>query len=343
MRPTSILPLFALCACVTGTQPAQQRDGRLLREMVQQERWAGEAVAGLPSPDELEAVRSGDRDAVADARKRWRRLLSAVERTTWIREAAPEALRAAQGDAQAEQEVISTFERAGREREEALAAAGELARALARSPARDALSLEELRRALLTMRSARESEQRLAAQLARGVAADGGSGAVQRLAPSSVTIPKPFIDAAAAYLAAHPGQEKALDGWPSQLAEERTQIRAALANREVTAAAPRRAATDGGSAEPADAGPGDSIAADGSDEAGSTADWSRELKVAGDAKKLLARRGPPVSILLRPDGLFALRYEEKRSCGVDQCDSTVDYLFNATGKLVRDEVISQKQ
>jgi hypothetical protein len=310
--------------------------------MVQQERWAGEAVAGRPSPDELEAVRSGDRDAVADARKRWRRLLSAVERTTWIREAAPEALRAAQGDAQAEQEVISTFERAGREREEALAAAGELARALAQSSARNALSLEELRKALLTTRSARESEQRLAAQLARGVAADGGSGAVQRLAPASVTIPKPFIDATAAYLAAHPGQEKALDGWPSQLAEERTQIRAALANREVTGAAPRPA-TDAGSAEPADAGPGDAIAADGSDEAGSTADWSRELKVAGDAKKLLARRGPPASILLRADGLFALRYEEKRSCGVDQCDSTVDYLFNATGKLVRDEVVSQKQ
>jgi hypothetical protein len=67
------------------------------------------------------------------------------------------------------------------------------------------------------------------------------------------------------------------------------------------------------------------------------------MKVAGDAKKLLARRGPPASILLRPDGLFALRYSEKRPCGVDECDSTVDYLFDASGRLVRDEVISQKK
>jgi hypothetical protein len=67
------------------------------------------------------------------------------------------------------------------------------------------------------------------------------------------------------------------------------------------------------------------------------------MKVAGDAKKLLAKRGPPASILLRPDGLFALRYAEKRPCGVDECDSTVDYLFDASGRLVRDEVITQKR
>jgi hypothetical protein len=143
---------------------------------------------------------------------------------------------------------------------------------------------------------------------------------------ASIPVPRPFIEATAAFLVGHPGQENALDSWPSQLAEERAQVRTALAERE------------SGQPPSGTPGPGDSLEGGDGEHAGSMGDWSRELKVNGDARKLLAGRGPPVSILLRPDGLFALRYQEKRPCGVEQCDSTVDYLFDASGKLVRDEV-----
>ena len=68
-----------------------------------------------------------------------------------------------------------------------------------------------------------------------------------------------------------------------------------------------------------------------------------ELSVVGDAKKLIDKRGTPKAILTRQGGLFALRYDEERPCGIDRCESTVDYVFDANGKLVRDEVVSQKK
>src|SRR3989440_3454531 len=51
-----------------------------------QQRWTREALAAKPPPDELREVRDGDAEAVADTRKRFRRLVTAIERTTWIRE-----------------------------------------------------------------------------------------------------------------------------------------------------------------------------------------------------------------------------------------------------------------
>ena len=86
-RNALIFILPALTACITGPQPAHERDDRLTREIVQQQRWTAEAVTGRPTQDELDAVRAGDPDAVADARKRFKRLLAALDRTAWIREA----------------------------------------------------------------------------------------------------------------------------------------------------------------------------------------------------------------------------------------------------------------
>ncbi|HWE23038.1 MAG TPA: hypothetical protein VG496_03775, partial [Myxococcales bacterium] len=63
-----------------------------------------------------------------------------------------------------------------------------------------------------------------------------------------------------------------------------------------------------------------------------------EVQVSGDLKHLLEKRGPPMRIAQRPDGLTAVRYSEQRPCGVDQCNVTVDYLFDSSGKFVRDEV-----
>src|SRR4051812_49456390 len=115
-RNILILALPALSACITGTQPAQQKDQKLAREIAQQQRWTGEAVAGRPAAEELDAVRSGDADAVSDARKRFRRLLMAVDRTVWIREAEIRAIRDAQGDAIAEDEGGGRIDRARRPR-----------------------------------------------------------------------------------------------------------------------------------------------------------------------------------------------------------------------------------
>jgi hypothetical protein len=346
MRRIAIVFLFGLYACLSGPQPARPRDDRLLREMAQQQRWAGEALAGRPGRDQLDAVRSGDRDAVADARKRWRKLLTAIERTTWIREAAPDALRAAEGDAQAEQDVVAAFDRAAQQREDAIAAAGEVGKALAASRARNALSLEELRKGLQEVRAAQRAEQRLSSRVARP-GPDAGPASLQRLSRAAVPPPQPLVEAAGIYVANHPGEQKALDAWPPELAEERTQIRAAAADRNLTRSEMPPAPAENAAPAPQDragSGAGDALESESQNQDGVTGDdWSREMKVAADAKKLLAKRGPPASILLRPDGLFALRYAEKRPCGVDECDSTVDYLFDASGRLVRDEVITQKR
>jgi hypothetical protein len=62
------------------------------------------------------------------------------------------------------------------------------------------------------------------------------------------------------------------------------------------------------------------------------------VQVSGDLRRLLARRGPPLRIAPAANGLMAFRYREQRPCGVDQCDVTVDYLFNSAGRLIKSEV-----
>src|SRR5882672_3416718 len=89
----SVLPLLgtlALAACLAESQQARRLEPapsqETLREIERQRRWTADALAARPPADELEAVRNGDADAISETRKRYRRLLTAVERATWIRE-----------------------------------------------------------------------------------------------------------------------------------------------------------------------------------------------------------------------------------------------------------------
>jgi hypothetical protein len=348
-RAFPTLAAAALSACLVESQPTRTREvnrgpdrsAETVNEIDRQQRWLAEAVAGRPSTDELQAVREGDADAVSDTRKRFRRLLTAVERATWIRETVAEVLRAASEP----ERLVSAFAAAGRDRNEAFAAADDTASALAESRVRNAISLDELKRALQVARKAEESEKKLAADLGRAARTtpDGGPDPLQRLA----TVPMParpqFIDAAARYLAAHPGEDRALDSWPPLLAQERTRIRAAAADLHL----PQPEAADAGMASlDRDVEDGGDPSAAGKDAGSETAEPAVStgapdggIQVAGDLKRLLARRGPPLSIAQRPDGLTAFRYSEQRPCGVDSCTVTVDYLFDSRGHLVRDEVV----
>jgi hypothetical protein len=354
-----LLGTLALVACLAESQQgrrvepapglAPDRSQESLREIERQRRWTADALAARPPADELEAVRDGDADAISDARKRYRRLLTAVERATWIRETVPEVLRGSVNP----DRLVAAFDGAGRDRNEALAAAEATARALAGSRSRNAISLEELKRALQAARAARESEQRLAANLGRAARAGPGQDPLQRLATVPMPPQPPFVEATALYLATHPGEDRALDSWPPQLSEERTGIRAAVADLPVPDA------TDGGMGEPAagiddqegepatpgvpelDAGMPDAgavAAADGGNAAVSGG-AAGAVEVSGDLKRLLSRRGPPLSIAQRADGLTAFRYREQRPCGVDRCTVTVDYLFDSQGRLMRSEVV----
>jgi hypothetical protein len=336
-RNILVLILPALSACITGPQPAHERDQRLVREIQQQQRWTGEAVAGRPAAEELDAVRSGDADAVSDARKRLRRLLMAVDRTVWIREAEVRAIREAQGDAIAEDEAVAGFDRAGRQRVDALAGADDLAKALADSKSKKAISLDELRRAMLTVQKGQESEQRLSKELARAGRTPDAPAALTRITASPGLRGGVFIDATVRYLLNHPDEQYGLDSWSPQLASERAQVRAALADAEASRPplpSPAPATTVGSAG-------GDDL--ERGEPQPPPVPGNTEMSVAGDAKKLIDKRGTPKAILTREGGLFALRYDEDRPCGIDRCESTVDYVFDSSGKLIRDEIVSQKK
>ena len=339
-RNILLLTLPALSACITGSQPAHERDQRLVREIAQQQRWTGEAVAGRPAAEELDAVRAGDPDAVSDARKRFRRLLMAIDRTVWLREAEVRAVREAQGDALAEDEAVAGFDRAGRQRADALAAADDLAKALADSKSKRAISLDELRRALLTVQKAQESEQRLSRELSRSGRSTDTPLALQRLTAATSSRSKAFVDATVRYLTNHPDERYGLDSWASQLANEKSQIRAALADADANR--PPQPPAGHNDEVPTIGSAGDDLERSDAPPP-PTAAPAAQLSVAGDAKKLIDKRGTPKAILTREGGLFALRYEEERPCGIERCESTVDYVFDSSGKLVRDEIVSQKK
>ncbi|MFL5312043.1 MAG: hypothetical protein ACJ79H_16545 [Myxococcales bacterium] len=352
-----LLGTFAFAACVAESPrprpawpapaAAPDRSQDTLREIERQRRWEADALASRPAADELDAVRDGDPEAVSDTRKRFRRLVTAVERATWIRETVPEVLRASASP----DRLLAAFDAAGRDRNDALSAADETARALATSPSGNAISLDELKRALQVSRLARESEQRLAGTLGRAARPGPSADPLQRLTTVPMPPQPPFVEATARYLAAHRGQDRAMDSWPPQLAEERGEIRAAAADLR----APQPEAADAGMGEPAaglddedvepivprlDAGTADagSAAAAGG---GTTApgEAANTVQVSGDLRNLLSRRGPPLSIAQRPDGLTAFRYREQRPCGVDRCVVTVDYLFDSRGRLMRSQVV----
>lgn len=325
---------------------------RAFDDIQRQQRWTRDALAARPPPDELREVRDGDAEAVSDTRKRFKRLVTAIERTTWIREIVPRALRGG-GDAD---RLVAAFDQAARDRNEVFVAADQTARALAESRARNAISLEELRRALQETNRARQGEQKLAANLGRAPASQPNAppDPLQRLRTVPMPPEPPFIAATARYVSAHPAEDRALDSWPPQLARERAQVRAAVAQLHAGSA---DAGVDdlgpgeddqtlglddeagGGSGMDAGvaAAPGSSAPAGGD---GTVAQGGGSaVQVSGDLKRLLARRGPPLQFSQRPDGLTAVRYKEQRPCGVDQCTVTVDYLFNPSGRLVRSEVV----
>ena len=250
--------------------------------------------------------------------------------------------------------LVAAYDQAARDRNEAFAAADATARALAESRARNAISLDELRRALQDARRARQSEQKLAANLGRAPASQPNASPdpLQRLRTVPMPPEPPFIAATARYLSAHPSEERALDSWPSQLTDERVQVRASLAQLH---------GTDRGTADLGPADDDETLALEGEPDSGADAGTAAApdsesvapdadagaaarggtgaVQVSGDLKRLLARRGPPLRIAQRPDGLTAFRYTEKRPCGVDQCIVSVDYLFNPSGRLVRSEVV----
>ena len=361
MRPSALLlGILLLPACVTESQrprPAAapspmaraDRSSDTLREIERQQRWMADALAGRPPDDELQAVRGGDAEAISDTRRRFRRLLTAVERATWIRDSVPEVLRGSP----AVDRLVASFDAAGRDRTEALVAADAVALALAESRSRTALSLDDVRRALEIARAARESEQKLAANLGRASRGTSPDDPLQRLTTVPMPPQPPFVEAAARYLGAHPSEDRALDAWPLRLAEERSMIRAAMSDRPRAEAADRRVeepgpeiggddaessvpGPDAGTPPAAAAAPDGGVAAPDGD---ASAHAGAAVNVSGDLKRILSRRGPPLTIAQRGDGLTALRYRELRPCGIDRCAVNVDYLFDSNGRLVRSEVV----
>jgi len=350
--PVATQPAPRTAESVPPSVPDRSR--QVFEDIQRQQRWTRDALAARPPPDELRDVRDGDAEAISDTRKRFKRLVTAIERTTWIRETVPRALRNG-GDPD---RLVAAFDQAARDRNEVFAAADATARALAESRARNAISLEELRRALQETHRARQGEQKLAANLGREPASQANAPAdpLQRLRTVPMPPEPPFIAATARFVSAHPAEGRALDSWPSQLAQERAQVRAAVSQLHAGSAdagvddlGPGEddqtlglddepgggSGMDAGMAGAPDRAGGGPAGEDGTAAQGGTA----AVQVSGDLKRLLARRGPPLQFSQRPDGLTAVRYKEQRPCGVDQCTVTVDYLFNSSGRLVRSEVV----
>ena len=89
MRRTLLaLALFG-SGCIAGSA-AVQRDDRVLRELTRQERWAQQALDARPTKDQLDRIRQSDFSAVAAGRKELQRLIQAIDRGTWVRNAAAE-------------------------------------------------------------------------------------------------------------------------------------------------------------------------------------------------------------------------------------------------------------
>src|SRR6267143_1012057 len=252
----------------------------------QQESWAQQAISTRPSRAELDAVRSGDFNAVGRARTAFRRLLQAIDRGTWIRNTSSQLMVD-----DPVPRLAASFDRAGQLRFEAIQAADELSSALAQ--AKGGLSIGDLQPGFEAIRKAQASEDRIARLPPR----PGGL----RLAPAPLPVPRPFIASAARLVSANPELTRELDRLPPS---DAAQIRARLADidrgkeeqqrsgRAAAAAAPLAAAADTGMDDvPAPADPKEAEAP------------SPTLTIANDAAALLAKRMPR-SITLREDGLF---------------------------------------
>src|SRR3954469_5962600 len=187
--------LLLMAGCITGTA-ATQHDDRLYYELSRQERWARQAIDARPAPDQLESIRGSDYGSVGAARKEFVKLVQAVGRATWIRDATAELMREDR-----DPQLARQFDHAGALRVEALTAADELASALAE--ARGGLSVADLRPALGAVTKAQASEERLVRVSAQPN--------MPKLMPSAMPVPRPFHDAAARVMLAHPESLRELD------------------------------------------------------------------------------------------------------------------------------------
>ena len=299
------LAILLAAGCIHGS-PASQRDSGAMRAIVQQERWAQDALARRPNRGDLQAIRSSDYAAVGRGRGELKRLLQAIDRGTWIRNTAAE-LMADDADPQ----LAASFDRAGRLRADAIQASDELASALAET--KGGLTIGDLRPGLDAVRKAQASEDRLVRLPPR-------AGGV-RLAPAPLPLPKPFLGSAARLVSANPELARELDRLPP---DDAAQIRARLPDID-------REKEEAKRTEPAATPPPPAVAEEAAPppEPREAEAPSPTLTVANDAKALLAKRTPR-SITLREDGLFELSYDD------------ADYLVDPQGKLVRKEAPAQK-
>lgn len=301
-----VLAIVAVCAgCVVGGRPPRSdRDDRFLRAMAQQERWAQQAVDARPAPLQLDRIRQSDFSAVAAGRKELQRLIQAIDRGTWVRDAAADLLRQDPADGQLAQQ----FDRGGMLRTQALQAADELASALAE--ARGGLTEADLRPGLDAVRKAQASEDRLAGLATRGNL---------RLLPAPLPLPRPFSDASARLSSGAPAGQP-----PGQGANAAPPAGTPAPNAETERSQEERRRSP--SSQESEAGPAPAQPQQGTEaEAPSTT-----LTIAADAAQLLAKRVPR-SITLREDGLFELGYDDGA------------YLVAPDGKLVRKEPAAGQQ
>ncbi|HZR08143.1 MAG TPA: hypothetical protein VFA79_06145 [Myxococcales bacterium] len=300
-----LIAVFLAAGCIHGS-PAVQRDDRALRAIAQQERWAQQALAARPTRAQLDAIRASDYAAVGRGRGDLKRLIQAIDRGTWIRNTAAEAL--AEGP---DPELARAFDRAGRMRTEAVQAADELASALA--DAKGGLTIGDLRPGFDAVRKAQASEDRIARMPVRP--------GEPRLVPAPLPLPRPFIAGAARLVSANPELGRELDRLGP---DEAAQIRARVGDVETAEQRPPEPPPATAAPPPARdeevPPPGDAKEAEAP---------SPTLNIANDAAALLAKRAPR-AITLREDGLFELSYDD------------ANYLVDPQGKLIRKEPPSRR-
>ena len=318
MRALWIAALGLAAGCIVssaGSKPMESdyRDDRLSRQIQQQERWAQQALDGRPTQEQLDRIRSGDQAAVTAGRKELGRLIQAVERGTWIRDACAETLRE-----DGPPSLAQDFDRGGRIRRDAMQAADELASALA--DAHGGLDSAMLERGLAALKKAQASEDAIARMPPQ---------ANLKLAPAPLPTPRPFTDAAAKLAAGNPEAGKQFEAHLSP--DDATKMRAKAADMAREQEEQKRAQQEEDALPPPPPAVGGGVMTPGSgggqvDQKGQIEAQapSNTLTVSNDVANLLAKK-PPRSITLREDGLFELNYDDGA------------YLVDPDGKLVRKE------
>jgi hypothetical protein len=378
LTASALASALGLTGCLVSG-PYSRDQHRTVDTIRQEHRWAGDQIGKPLSAEELGRVRAGDQRSMARAQRRLARLLDGLDRVLWIREATPRAVWASIDDKPDLDELAFRFARAAQLRREALAEADEVAEALATSAAPSGLRWADLRRALDELAVAERSETKIQSDLSDLAAKEPAlRPELSRFPPLAPPQPRPFVAAAGAYLRSHPEQRGELDRLPRELSADVEHIRRALAEEPPPPAQPPIAARPPvGEPPPVAPPPPDAVKpippVPSDDERAAVrnraADAQRELdneakneppmpgapeappppaapkgpggllQLQGDAQKMLTQRGLPRAMGQRPDGTFALRYEEPRPCSAGSCQTLVDYLFGPTGNLLREEVV----